>query len=172
MPNIYLVSVTTLEKKSRKIFQQQRIFLKKHLIKVMPLHNTILVFYMSKEEATQSLATAVELYKKAAKQGLKEAFNVLSDISRTGNQQAIKTLANLHEKGEGTPKNYQKAIEYYKMLAEKGKHLCYFKIGQLYEEGGYGIRKNLAIAKANYQLALNHGFQPAQEALTRLSTFR
>ena len=134
--------------------------------------NDLGVCFHHEKGVLQDMTTAAEWYQKSAKQGIKEAFDNLDSMAETERDSfAALILATLYEKGDGTQKNYIKAIEYYKMLAEK-KPICYFKIGQLYEEGGYRIRKNVAIAKANYQLALNHGFQPAQEALTRLSTFR
>lgn len=76
-------------------------------------------------------------------------------------------LGHLYQKGIGVPQSYKKAIEYYKLGAEKGESYSQYQLGYLYEMG-YGIPKSTEKAIEWYQKAAAQGDEDAKASLAEL----
>ncbi len=57
-----------------------------------------------------------------------------------GSIQAMRRIGTLYEKGNGVPRNYQMAMQFYKRAASLGDARAMVDIGWLYERGRGGPR--------------------------------
>ena len=53
----------------------------------------------------------------------------------------------LYEDGEGVTKNYKTAAEYYEQAVELGDSSSLENLADLYEKGGFGLKKDLRKSK-------------------------
>lgn len=77
----------------------------------------------------------------------------------------------MHEAGLGVTRDYKKALQLYLKSAERGDIIAapgMVAAGRLYEKG-FGVDKDLTIAKKYYEQALNTGYEPAQQDLNRIT---
>lgn len=62
------------------------------------------------------------------------------------------TLGVMYEKGQGTRRNYQTAMKYYRQAAEQGYAGSQNKLGLLYEKGR-GVQEHVRLAYMWYYVA-------------------
>jgi TPR repeat protein len=67
----------------------------------------------------------------------------------------------LYARGQGLPKDYRVAIQWYRRAAEQGDALAQFQLGVLYANG-QGVRQNYEIAGQWYRRAADQGDAVAQ----------
>jgi TPR repeat protein len=75
----------------------------------------------------------------------------------------------MYEKGFNQPKNAKKAVEWYKIGAERGDRYGQYNLGWSYEYGE-GVAVDVSQAIRWYQKAANQGLEDAKEALERLAS--
>lgn len=92
-----------------------------------------------------------------------KAYDILK-AAKNGNVEAQYELANMYYNGENVEIDYKKAIEWYKLSAEKGLLDSQLKLGYMYYSGT-NINKNLEEAMKWYSLAANNGDLDSQMML-------
>lgn len=154
------------------------------------------MFYEQDLKDKSKLDTAFELYEKASQLGEVHALKRLIDLYDKGSIPLLKKksvhyrqemvfyysellakqsdldalilVANRYFEGSAiTPKNYEKAYQYYTMLAEKNHEIGYFGLGCLYLYG-YGVKPHLERAKECFERAQLKGHILA---MTRLGDY-
>jgi TPR repeat protein len=73
--------------------------------------------------------------------------------------------------GVGTPVNNAEAFKWTEFAAKNGDATGQNNLGHLYELG-LGVELNLGVARQNYQLAADQGYQLAIDNLARLDAVR
>ena len=71
--------------------------------------------------------------------------------------------------GENVQKDMSKAIEYFRLAAEKGYDTAQYKLGLCYENGN-GIAKDIEVAKYWYEKAAKQGCCQAQNCVSRINS--
>lgn len=92
-----------------------------------------------------------------------KAYDILK-AAKDGNVEAQYELANMYYNGENVEIDYKKAIEWYKLSAEKGLLDSQLKLGDMYYSG-INMNKNLEEAVKWYSLAAKNGDLDSQMML-------
>ena len=71
--------------------------------------------------------------------------------------------------GQGIPRDYQEALRWYKMSADKGNTAAQMALGDMYEKGT-GVERDLEQAAEWYSKASDKGNVRAYKQLTRLNS--
>ncbi|MCB1657204.1 MAG: SEL1-like repeat protein [Pseudomonadales bacterium] len=145
--------------------------------------------YIDGDGITRDPQKGLEFLEMAMKQGNEDAIGFLSfffkkmsnnkqmDIARV--LEIIKGFAEsgyaapqmlygtLYEFGQGVPRDYVKAVYWYRKSAEQGNVLAIKYLADMYEYGK-GVRKDIKEAIRLYKIAAESGNPEAQAALTRL----
>ena len=104
----------------------------------------------------QSLRVAAKWYIKAAEQGEKNAKERLENAKQLGND--------YYDGSNGKSKNYEKAVEYYRLAAEAGDAYAQYSLGWCFEKG-QGIEQSVTGAVIWYRKAAEQGEAHAKERL-------
>ncbi len=83
---------------------------------------------------------------------------------------AQRDLAFMYYKGIGLDKNYKTASDLLVHPAEEGSAMAFYLLGEIYAQGGYGIKKDIKQAKISYKKAQQLGYTKADAAIQKLST--
>lgn len=76
-----------------------------------------------------------------------EAFRIFLEAANRGNLLASSYLDFMHEKGQGTTRDYHKAIDYYALAGNSGIPGARYNLGLMFYEGRPGhLQKDYAIA--------------------------
>lgn len=81
-----------------------------------------------------------------------QAFTLMAGEAEKGNGGAMLTLGTMYERGLGTPRNYTKAMEWYRRAAEAGLAEGYYNLGVCYEIG-MGTTGDMQRAFENFERA-------------------
>lgn len=85
-----------------------------------------------------------------------------------GSDKCSNNLGILYDLGLGVDSNYIKAYELYeKALQTDRSSITLYNMATLFEEGGYGIERNIDKAKLLYQEAADKGFKKAEKKLQK-----
>lgn len=116
----------------------------------------------SQQGEVHSLKRLIALYDKGAIPLLKKksqhyrqemVFYYTELLAKQADMDALITVANRYFEGSHvTPKNYEKAYQYYSMLAERNHEIGYFGLGCLYLYG-FGVKPNLERSKECFERA-------------------
>jgi len=79
-----------------------------------------------------------------------------------GNVDAAYNLAVIHQYGDGVPLDYAKAMEWYRVAAEKGDKVSQFQIGLMYQNG-QGVEANQEEAHRWFTMHRQHHFHHKHE---------
>ena len=104
----------------------------------------------------QSEKGAVKWYRKAAEQGEKNAIERLKNFKSLGND--------YYNGSNGKSKDYEKAVEYYRIAAEAGDAYSQYSLGFCYEKG-QGVETSVHDAVKWYRKAAEQGEKNAKERL-------
>lgn len=85
-----------------------------------------------------------------------EAFTLMAGEAEKGNGNAMLTLGTMYERGIGTPRNFVKALEWYRKAATAGMAEGFYNVGVCYEIG-MGTTGNLQEAFNNFETAAEKG---------------
>jgi TPR repeat protein len=98
-----------------------------------------------------------------------EALRWSQKSAAQGNGGAMVHLAFLYSQGYGVPKDYAQAVLWYRrMIPGSGNRgVFFYKIAEMYEEGGPNLPQDAAQARYWYQLAAQDGWQPAKDWLAK-----
>ncbi|MBP9786901.1 MAG: sel1 repeat family protein, partial [Acinetobacter sp.] len=75
------------------------------------------------------------------------ALRLFTLASKAENGLGSSNIAYVYEEGKGVEKNYKKAAEYYSLAVEQGENEALLDLARLYENGGFGLAKNLKKSK-------------------------
>ena len=89
------------------------------------------------------------------------ALREWTPLAEQGNAYAQNYLGFMNSKGRGVPKNYKKAVQWYKLAADQGYALAQSNLGTMYREGR-GVPKDYNVAARLYKLAADQGYGKAQ----------
>jgi TPR repeat protein len=89
---------------------------------------------------------------------------VLTDLAKKGYAPAQNNLGNCYERGDGVPKDQERAVDLYRLAADKGLPQAQFNLGNCYKNG-IGISVDGKEAARWYKLAADQGSAPAQNNL-------
>jgi TPR repeat protein len=99
------------------------------------------------------------------KHGEKElAATIFSAAAEQGHAAAQCKLGTVYFEGDGVPKDFAKAMEWYEKSAEQGYVVAQSSLGEMYEKG-HGVPKNRAKAIEWYTKAAEQGYLNAQRRL-------
>ncbi len=76
-------------------------------------------------------------------------------------------LAWKYQNGQGTKRDYKKAMELYRQCADAGDDVAMYRIGQLYENGR-GVKKSIDLALKWYKKAEKLGNKSAASRRKKL----
>jgi S1-C subfamily serine protease len=103
------------------------------------------------------------------------SLNSVKADAMNGNVQAMNLIGNLYKSGNGASfdpslksPDYIEAKKWFEMAAAKGYAPAIFNLGTLFEQGGFGLEKDLNKARQYYQSAVKAGFSRAQVWLDNL----
>lgn len=105
---------------------------------------------LSEAEQEQILKEANAAYDKKDYARALELYQRLAD---TGHAKAMAEIGWMYDQGQGVARDYASAKEWYEKAIAAGYSNGYWRIGDLYKEGGPGIEKNWATAKRWYEKA-------------------
>ena len=96
-----------------------------------------------------------------------EGIQELIGMADAGDVKAQEKVAVAYLKGNGTEKDLNKALEYFKMCAENGSGLGNYQLGKAYENGN-GVEMNMDIAITYYKKSAELGYANAKNVLSQL----
>lgn len=105
---------------------------------------------------------------RGAPQSNTKAFATFSEAANEGDAFAQNELAYMYAAGKGTSRNYGKALFWYKKAANHGLASAQYNLGLLYLHG-LGTQPNKALAQKWLQQSAALGFEPARNALAKMS---
>ena len=138
-------------------------------------YNLALMYYVG-EGVEQSFEKTIYWYEKSAEQGDAKAQNNLADMyyegkgverdyekaivlykkaAEQGHPDAQYRLAWMYDYGEGIERAYDKAVYWYEKSAKQGGFGSFEALGDIYNEGRVGVRKNIKKAQDYYKKAFN-----------------
>jgi len=103
------------------------------------------------------------------KGNFEEAMKLLKEAASAGNAAAAFAVGDLYLTGKGTNASLPKAVEWYKMAAEKGHGNAMLRLGQIYHQGGEGLKKDETRASFYLQGAAEAGIAQAWSKLGQIS---
>lgn len=95
------------------------------------------------------------------------AVEILKTLSDDGNATAMTHLASLYHRGEGVPRDIDKAVRLYLQAAELGQSEAQFNLGNMYLLGE-GLPQDESWALSFYRLAADQGHELAAQNLREL----
>ncbi len=95
-----------------------------------------------------------------------EAFTIMAGEAEKGSNAAMLTLGTMYERGIGTPRNFIKALEWYKKAAAANMPEGFYNVGVCYEIG-MGTSGDAAQAFGNFEKAAELGLP---QGLYKLAT--
>lgn len=112
----------------------------------------------------EEMRQAAKLHKQAE---TAQAVAIWQRLSAQGNADAAYNLAVIHQHGDGVPVDFEKAMSWYRLAAERGDKISQFQIGLMYQIG-QGVEENQAEAHRWFtmhrQHHLHHAHQPQMVA--------
>ena len=87
-------------------------------------------------------------------------INELLSLAEQGDIIAQLTIGQLYFEGNGVPKDYSKAMKWYRLAAKEGNSEAQFRIGVMYDYG-YGFSSDETAAMKWYQMAAQQGHPKA-----------
>ncbi len=96
------------------------------------------------------------------------AFVLMAGNAEKGNPKAMLTLGTFYEQGVGTPRNFIKAMHWYRKAAEAGLPEGQYNLGICYEIG-IGNGGDMKLALSHFQKAASLGLPQAMQKLSALS---
>ena len=87
--------------------------------------------------------------------------------AESGNAAAMYRLGRRYATGSGAPKDYQRALTWYRKAAAAGNSDAMYRLGEAYEHGA-GVREDIQQAVNWYDQATLRGNKSAKAALERL----
>ncbi len=119
-----------------------------------PAQHSLATRYLTGHDAALNLEKGVFWLQKAAEQN---------------DPDAMRDLGFLYYQGMGVTKDWNRAQELLTYPAEEGSSLAQFLMGEIYAQGGFGVRKNRYQAKVWFSRAKHSGNRNAQQRLTQLA---
>ncbi|MDR0338141.1 MAG: protein kinase [Planctomycetaceae bacterium] len=95
-----------------------------------------------------------------------EELERLTRLAEEGNIDAQRLLGEIYFYGNGVKPNYQKAVQFFELGAQRGDAMSLYHIGRCYELGLGGLPRNTTQAISIYKRVKN--FPEAEKALRRL----
>lgn len=105
-----------------------------------------------------SAADTVDAQQQSQQQAVspQEALELMVKEANAGNANAMLTLGTMHERGIGTPRNFDKALEWYQKAANTGLAEGYYNTGVCYEIG-MGTKGDIKKAFENFEKSAELG---------------
>lgn len=97
-----------------------------------------------------------------------KAKTIFSALAQQGHVPSQVLLGEIYDKGRGGPRNYEKAVYWYRLAAIKKDPKAQYYLGVKYFNG-HSVPKNDLIAYAWFAVALDNGFVKAAEPLKILN---
>lgn len=98
---------------------------------------------------------------KAAKRGhFKKAYSAWKPLAEQGNARAQYNIGILYYNGQGVPKSYINAAQWYRKAAEQGDAAAQYNLGGMYYKG-IGVQQDLFMAQEWLGLAATTGYADA-----------
>lgn len=97
-----------------------------------------------------------------------KAFYYFNQAANEGDPFAQNEVAFMYASGKGTQRDYAQAVKYYQKAADHDLASAQFNLGMMYQYG-MGTQPNRELAVFWYRKAAAHGFEPAKQALARVS---
>ena len=114
-------------------------------------------------------STAEKNTYKIGKKNDKAAFLWFRKAVDNGFSRAELPLARHYEHGLGTPVDEKKALKYYLLLAERGHGDALLRLGQIYENGYLGVKKDLQKTIYYYEKAIEQGYKNLEANVAKLN---
>jgi TPR repeat protein len=95
------------------------------------------------------------------KRGNEPALQRLIMMGTAGNAEARVNLGTLYEQGNGVPKDYAQAVNWYKQAADQGDAEGQFRLGGMYYDG-HGVPKDVVSTANWYRKSAEQGNSKAQ----------
>ena len=96
------------------------------------------------------------------------ALEIWKPLAESGNIKALRSVGLMLEKGEGTPQDYIEAARYYQLAIDRNDYRARAYLGELYENG-WGVEKNLDLARILYTAAASGGDDYGKTRLAALT---
>jgi TPR repeat protein/SAM-dependent MidA family methyltransferase len=89
---------------------------------------------------------------------IQQAIHLVSRETKVEPLLASLKLADYYERGTIVPKNLILALQLYKIAADAGEGVAFYKQGLIIEKGGEGVEQNLELAKKYFLAAAERGY--------------
>ena len=96
-------------------------------------------------------------------------FDYLSRSAEEGYLEAMHELGNHYISGNLRKKNYLKALAWHRHACRNGYILSYEPCGDIFYNGGHGIKKNKALSLVMYYSAYTNGIKDVKEKVLRVT---
>ena len=96
------------------------------------------------------------------------ARRLFKECAEGGNLLAQRYLATMYDKGQGGPKDYGKAIDWYKKAALQNDAQAQYMLGVKYVNG-HGVAVDKKLAYTWFAIAFNNGYEKAASPLKVLN---
>lgn len=135
--------------------------------KIFPL--LLSLFFLAAPVFSQETATPQQEAVQPATQQISAdmAFAMMAGNAEKGNPNAMLTLGAFYEQGIGTPRNFTKALEWYKKAAEAGLAEGHYNLGVCYEIG-MGNVGDIQKAVTHFEKAAELGLVQAMQKLSSM----
>ena len=101
-----------------------------------------------------------------------KAYSEYCQAYDKGSSEAAIALGLCYLYGEAVQQSVDKAYLLFEEASKKGNGRAYYWIGQVWENGWLGGKKDYSIAKRFYENAIHHGFEKAREDIERLNSIQ
>lgn len=98
----------------------------------------------------------------------KTSTSILSRLTRLGHLQSTTTLGINYDKGLGVPQSYKKAVNLFRIAAERNDPIAQYHLGVKYVNG-HGVKENPLEAYIWFAIAFNNGNELAADPLRVLN---
>jgi len=112
-----------------------------------------------------ALNEAVSAYKSG---NFLTAKRIFAQLATEGRAVAQRYLGEMYDKGQGGPKDYAKAVEWYKKAAKQNDSQAQYLLGVKYANG-HGVPADQKLAYAWFAIAFNNGYEKAASPLRILN---
>ena len=96
-------------------------------------------------------------------------FDYLSNSAEEGYLEAMHELGNQYMSGTLRKKNYLKALAWHRQACRNGYILSYEPCGDIFYNGGFGVKKNKALSLVMYYCAYVNGIGEIKEKIIKVS---
>jgi TPR repeat protein len=96
-----------------------------------------------------------------------KGFATMRQAAMLGSPQAQFYLGTKYEKGDGVPRELDRARRYFGLCATQGIALCQYRLGSLLLDNPDRLERDYVQAVAWFQLAAGQGMSEAQQIATR-----